>query len=106
MILKKISKSECNEETLDRNSSPQISNQLLVEDISSVRHNITYFKDIVVREDNIILETKGRKRDFCPGCLQKYSFNNPPHILNCCHRLCRECISDSYSNEGEKVALK
>lgn len=68
-------------------------------------HNIRNFKDLVVREDNILLEEKGKRRTYCPKCFKEYNFNNPPHQLKCCHRLCRECISEVYSEVGDTVKL-
>ncbi|CAI2383764.1 unnamed protein product [Moneuplotes crassus] len=80
--------------------------EYVIENKESVDHNINEFRELVIREDNIIMEEKGKKRDFCPKCMKKYDFHNPPHALRCCHRLCRDCIRELYDENAPKIKIK
>ena len=74
-------------------------------DIDLVDHNIWHFKELVIREDNVIMNQRGSKLTFCPGCKLEYEFNNPPYILSCCHRLCRNWISQYYKENSDTIII-
>lgn len=83
--------------------------QYIKEDLELVHHNINNHRDKVLAKDNQLLDEQGTKRDFCPSCHKKYEFSNPPHLLKCCHRLCRTCMNDQYStvdSSETKIMIK